>query len=142
MEQPIKSQQSEVAPSDTSSYSISIKDSSVGIPYQRFCDIRSKAQLELRFIDLMEQRAHISEILSSYCTSEPPNKCSERYKILYDKMIPSEKILTIIPDAIPDVRKQLTDILGTCERELRHLYNLYLDECINLELNKIREMLV
>lgn len=132
-------------------YAISIKDSKVGAPYQRFCDLRTRAQLELQYVDLLERKARIDEELVAYQAAaglsaaaavDPLAKCSERYQNALGKLIAPEKILTADVSSIPGSRQRIMDVLGVCEGELRYLYNLYLSECITVDIDRIRNKLL
>lgn len=131
-------------------YAISIKDSPIGLPYQKFHELLTHSHLSMKYLDLLEQKLRVAEVLQQYRAIHPEcngagastSASDAKYQRLRDKLPSPEAILATVPSSITGTKQKIGEVIMECNDELRYLYNLYTEECINIEINKIREALV
>jgi hypothetical protein len=131
------------APTSQQGPAIAIKDSRVGVPYQRFSELMTRGQLELKYLEFQEHKAQNSAALDAI---RGRLGAGVNHTEIYQRLsatLPARDDLLATPVAeVAARRQQIQGLLAECDGELRYLYHLYIDECIDIEVTRVREQLM
>lgn len=133
------------APIPAPACAISIDASRVGASYRQFSELMSKGQATIKFMEFTEQKAQngaLLEQMRAARTARGELDSSARYQRVASVLPPRDALFAMDPASLATQRQNVHIALGECDEELRYLYHLYIDECLDVEIARVRDVLM
>lgn len=121
---------------------IAINESRIGEPYKKFSDLISKGQATLKYIEFLDQKARNQAIIAQLRAGSATLAPMARYQQCASQLPSRDTLFAMDAASAQATRQQVQRVLTDCGDELRYLYHLYIDECLDVEIARVRDILL